>query len=377
MKTFQKIKSSQFAKKNPIKNNFYTIYSLRFCFLYISFILFLFFSLSPSSIAKKHLRNQNRKESLKAHKQDQKAEKPAQFANQFNEKQNSNKTILESSIQSDNSSVNLNSQNKNQAEKENINKCFLNNPPIRANYGVWINLWNYPKNPEKYFEELRENGINTIYLQISRSTTEAIKHPEAVNQIIKSAKEKNIKVIGWMYATLENPREDAEKFVLGAQIPGLHSMAIDLEENLEPSRLILFSRTAHKELGRQYKITAITYNPSIRPIGSKFPWETIAREFDVIAPMIYWNKRMNDPSLVYAESCQAIQSLKELIKDVNGRAKSIHPIGDSHHTSEKEIQAFVQACLKEDVVAESGISLYPSHLASSDLWRALSGVSEK
>ena len=49
--------------------------------------------------------------------------------------------------------------------------------PITVGKGIWINIWNYPDNPDMFCEQLKSKGINAIYLQISRSNMPAIKDP--------------------------------------------------------------------------------------------------------------------------------------------------------------------------------------------------------
>jgi hypothetical protein len=240
----------------------------------------------------------------------------------------------------------------------------------KAPRGIWINLWNYPKDRESFFRGLQEKGINTVYLQISRSNTADVKFPEEVDSLLKEANSQNIAVIGWTYAFLKDPTEDARKFVIGARLPGISGMAVDLEENITIQNLKAFSQAARQQLGPKYPITAITYNPALRPIGSCFPWRTFAQEFEVIAPMIYWHSRELQPRKIYNEASQSLSDLKNLLVKVDGRAKIIHPIGDSHETDTKEVRAFLKAC-KDQKLIGSGVSLYPFHLASNQVLREL------
>ena len=111
----------------------------------------------------------------------------------------------------------------------------LAKPPITVGKGIWLNIWNYPANPEIFCEQLKSKGIDTIYLQISRSNTPAIKEPVKLNRIIKSAHERNINVIGWTYSFLKEPISDAHKFIqaVNYRTPDgdkLDGLAADIEE---------------------------------------------------------------------------------------------------------------------------------------------------
>src|SRR3989338_3042991 len=79
--------------------------------------------------------------------------------------------------------------------------------------GIWINICNYPVNPDMFCEHLKSKGIDTIYLQVSRSNTPAIKDPIKLNKVIAAAHNNDIKVIGWSYVFLKNPLQDAQKFI--------------------------------------------------------------------------------------------------------------------------------------------------------------------
>lgn len=235
------------------------------------------------------------------------------------------------------------------------------------NTGIWLNLWNYPNDIQSFLSDLEKHHINTIYLQIGRSNTDAIKNPVYVKELISQAKEKNIKVIGWLYAFLENPEEDAQKFLEGASLKNLAGMAVDLEENVESEKVNLFAKKVRKTLGEKYNLIAITYSPIIRPLnGSNYPWKTIAENFDVIAPMLYWNKITQEPSQVYALTSQALSDLKDFLttNKKNIRANLIYPIGDLQGTSPEEIKSFTKASLDQEII--NNISLYPYHLSSSE-----------
>lgn len=230
--------------------------------------------------------------------------------------------------------------------------------------GIWINIWNYPSNPDMYCEYLKSKGINTIYLQISRSNTPAIKHPDKLNKIISSAHDRGIKVIGWSYLFLKNPILDAEKFLQAVfyKTPSgdsLDGLAADIEEVTNSFSIETFAKAIRSQVGSDYPLIAITFSPVLkRAQPNKYAWKTIANNFDIIAPMTYWHgfvKYRNEKG-AYDYTAQTISKIKEFTQKDDIK---IHLIGDGQMTSTEEIIGFLMAA--EDHKVDAGVSLYPWH----------------
>ena len=228
--------------------------------------------------------------------------------------------------------------------------------------GIWLNLWNYPVNPEIFCEQLKSKGIDTIYLQISRSNTPAIKDPAKLNKIISSAHSRDIKVIGWTYSFLKTPLSDAQKFIQAAKYKtpsgeSLDGTAADIEEVTNPQAIETFAKAVRKSLGPKYPLIAITFSPVLkRAHPNHYAWKTIANNFDIIAPMTYWHGfvKYRSEKGAYDYTAQTISKLKEYTqkKDIQ-----IHLIGDGQKTSSAEIKGFLKAASDHNVNA--GVSLYP------------------
>ena len=236
------------------------------------------------------------------------------------------------------------------------------NSPITNGKGIWINIWNYPANPDMYCEYLKSKGIDTIYLQISRSNTPAIQHPEKLNKIITSAHKRNMKVIGWTYSFLKDPISDAKKFLAAVfyKTPdgdSLDGMAADIEEVTHPSTIETFAKAVRMKVGPQYPLIAITFSPILKRANPKlYPWKTIASNFDIIAPMTYWHgfAKLRSEKGAYDYTTQTISKIKEYTQKDNVQ---IHLIGDGQKTSSQEIKGFLKAA--SDHKVDAGVSLYP------------------
>lgn len=234
--------------------------------------------------------------------------------------------------------------------------------PVTIGKGIWINIWNYPENPEMYCEQLKSKGIDTIYLQISRSNTPAIKNPTQLNKIIKSAHSRNIKVIGWIYSFLKNPISDAQKFLQAVfyRTPdddSLDGMAADIEEVTNSWSIETFAKAIRKSVGPKYPLIAITFSPVLKRADPRhYAWKTIANNFDIIAPMTYWHGfvKLRSEKGAYDYTTQTISKIKEYTQKDN---LQIHLIGDGQKTSSAEINGFLRAAGDHNINA--GVSLYP------------------
>lgn len=236
--------------------------------------------------------------------------------------------------------------------------------PITSGKGIWINIWNYPVNPGIFCAYLNSKGIDTIYLQVSRSNTPAIKHPLKLNQIIETAHGHGIKVIGWGYMFLRDPLQDAEKFINAAlhKTPkgeSLDGMGADLEEITSSYAIEKFTKRIREVLGSDYPLIAITFSPitkSQKAWPQNYAWKTIANNFDIIAPMTYWHGfvKYRSQQGAYDYTVKTIDKIKEYTQKEDLK---IHLIGDGQKTTSSEILGFLKAAEEKNVNA--GISLYP------------------
>lgn len=234
--------------------------------------------------------------------------------------------------------------------------------PITVGKGIWVNIWNYPSSPDLFCEYLKSNGINTIYLQISRSNTPAIKHPQKLNQIINSAHRRGMKVIGWSYVFLKNPISDAMKFIQAIlyKTPdgdSLDGMAADIEEVASSFSIQTFVKAVREKVGPHYPLVAVTFSPYIKKADPRYyGWKAIADNFDVIAPMTYWHtfvKPRNEKS-AYNFTAETISKIRKYTQKDDIK---IHLIGDGQKTTSSEIAGFLKAA--EDHGVNAGVSLYP------------------
>ena len=231
--------------------------------------------------------------------------------------------------------------------------------------GTWVNIWNYPKDVDKFISRLEKFHIDTVYLQVNRSTTPVMKHKDQIDLILKKAHAKDIKIIGWSYCYLKNIGSDADKFIKVANYvspdgESFDGMAADIEENTSLWAVRAYTQKIKNKVDKDYPLIAIIYSPKIK---QDYPWEYVANNWDVLMPMTYWHGLKNrDHKTVYNFVSDSIKDLRKLAKkdDLN-----IHLITDGDRTHHGEVEISIQAA--KDHGINAGVSIYPEHLASDEM----------
>ena len=240
---------------------------------------------------------------------------------------------------------------------------------ITSGKGTWVNLWNYPTDVDKFTKRLKKYHIDTIYLQVNRSTTDVFKNKEAFDAILKKAHEEDIKVIGWSYCFLKDIDSDVRKLVKPALYTSpdghkLDAMAADIEENISLWAVKTYTEKIKAQLPKDYPMIAITFSPKIK---QQYPWKYIGENWDVIMPMVYWHgTKDRSEKGVYNFVKDSIADLRTLTgkEDLN-----IHLITDGDRTHHNEVKLSLEAA--KDLGINAGVSIYPEHLASDEMLDSL------
>jgi hypothetical protein len=241
--------------------------------------------------------------------------------------------------------------------------------------GIWVNMWNYPQGDvQKYCEGLHSKGIRNLFIQTSRSNTEAICHPDKLGPLIDACHFYKIRVIAWSFAELDNPSTDADKLIAAGRFlspTGQHldALAANMEKNLDQVKVEAYSSKLRKAVGPSFPLVAVVYSPlNGAPQVAHIPWKTLDHYYDVIAPMNYWNSKYKklDP---YQYTMSTIQTVRELV----GRPDvEIHVIGDGMGTHSDSITQFLKAC--QDGEATSA-SIYPNFKMTAEQMDCISQYS--
>lgn len=249
----------------------------------------------------------------------------------------------------------------------------LSEPPgIADGPGIWMNIWSHPpvSETEEYCLNLNRHGVRNVFVQTSRSNTEAIRNPDRLGKLIETCHRYKIRVIAWSFSMLDNPEADAQKMVDAAQFrtpkgDKFDSIAANMEKDLSAWKVEKYSRYLRDKLGKDYPLVAVVFSPLNKaPQVARTPWKMLDHYYDVIAPMNYWNSKYADYK-AYDYTRDTVKKVRELI----GRPDAeIHVIGDGMKTHSKEIHDFMRACRDNGVTSAS---LYPFHQVTDEQYDCL------
>lgn len=252
----------------------------------------------------------------------------------------------------------------------------LSAPGIADGAGLWITMWDYPSGDlDAYCTNLRANGVRNVFIQTSRSNTAALVKPAELGALIEACHRHQIRIVAWSYALLHSPIADAEKMVAAAEYTSpagerLDGIAPNLENNLEQWRVELYSKHLREKLGNNYPLMAVVYSPLNKaPEVARTPWRILAKYYDVIAPMAYWNSKWGKLD-AYEYTVETVQRIRELTArpDVE-----IHVIGDGMGTRKESILMFMNGCKRAEATSAS---IYPNHKITPEQLSTMSRYSD-
>jgi hypothetical protein len=241
--------------------------------------------------------------------------------------------------------------------------------------GVWLNMWHYPTDANSYCLKLNNTGVRNIFIQTSRSNTEAIANPQKLSELIDTAHRYKIRVIGWSFAELARPDIDAQKLIDAARFKSGHgerldAVAANLEKDLSAPKVESYSQILRHQLGESYPLIAVVYSPlNHAPQVATIPWKLLGQYYNVIAPMNYWNSK-------YAtiEPYDYTLSTVRRVRELAGRPDlEVHVIGDGMGTHADTINKFLAACKAS---AATSASLYPNQQMTDEQFECLSHYSD-
>jgi hypothetical protein len=223
-------------------------------------------------------------------------------------------------------------------------------------------------------------GVQTLYIQGSNYDYEGgdITDPELLLPIIKRAREKGLRVVGWYLPSLTDPQRDLQRMLAIARLDGVESVAVDIESravqdvNDRNARLIAYSKALRDALpGRT--IGAIVLPPVVLEVINQnywpgFPYRQIAPYYDVWQTMGYWTNRTQASG--YRDAYRYTrENVDRLRADLGRPDLPVHPIGGiGDKTTPADIDGFRRAAIDTHSI---GGSLYDWRTTSAECWPGL------
>ncbi len=178
--------------------------------------------------------------------------------------------------------------------------------------GAWVSLYDFvftkaPIDPAEATQAMANRGVQTLYLQTSRwNLPDDITGGDQTAQFIEDAHAHGIRVVGWYLPGFADINLDVRRSmaVIKYTTPkGQHfdGLAPDIEDKNAVNHnvaafdagIVAYSRALRAAVGSGAALGAIVpdavNNQRFPPGWVGFPWQEIAKDYDVIMPMGYWS----------------------------------------------------------------------------------------
>jgi hypothetical protein len=254
--------------------------------------------------------------------------------------------------------------------------------PVRGN-GMWCTpavLESAP--PAAIVAAAKRNHITHLYVEVGGGKG-GFYGQKSLNALLPLAHRAHIAVLAWVYPYLDNvPRDIAVSLAAARYVTPTgdrpDGLAADVEQNMQEPYVRAFSQILRVHLGPRALMAIATYPPQSF-WGRTYPYSTVARSWDVIAPMDYWHvaRHAYSGTQAYRYVAASISGIRKATGEpaipieVLGQMFDVY--GDGQHSpSAAEVRGAIQAAQAGNAV---GISFFEWNHATPGEWDALSAAS--
>jgi hypothetical protein len=244
-------------------------------------------------------------------------------------------------------------------------------PALPRGKGMWLHYFRQA-DPVALVAKAKETGLSHVYLRLGSSKDGFYGHVD-LDRLLPVAHAAGLAVVGWDFPYLFDAEADARRAAaeVAYTTPTGHridAFSADIETRHEGVNISVpvadtYSRRLRELVGPDYPLVATVPRPRY---NKGYPFAEIVRQFDAVAPMVYWLGR--DP---VAEVEQAITDLAILGKPVMpvGQAYDARSEGGPPGPPPKEhLVRFIEAAQTRGV---TGFSFWVWHHATPDHWAAI------
>jgi hypothetical protein len=232
---------------------------------------------------------------------------------------------------------------------------------------------------------MSRRGVRTLYIETANANAKSgIVYPAQLREFISAAHASGIRVVAWYLPNLRAKSVDYARVMQAIQFTtadGQHfdSFALDIESDAvsSPSArnrgLSALTRRIRAAVGPDYPLGAIIPSPVglTRAHGywSGFPYESIARNYDVLLPMGYYTYHVKGAGPTYAET---LENMTILRSQPGCQSIPVHMIGGiAEESSEAQVRGFAAAMNRTDCI---GASQYGWPGMNSAKWAAMQSI---
>lgn len=193
-----------------------------------------------------------------------------------------------------------------------------------AGKGVWYSIYTTPPTASD-INLFAASNITHIYLEVATSTSGFPDEWKAwLDTVVPAAHRAGIKVIAWLYTNLKNPSYDADLTLKVATYvtPSGHTVdavAANIEElpqndPVKAAQIVEdYALKVRSKLPSNVSFIAIPFPPQYRP---SYPYATMAKYFDAIALMDYWN--ISNRTYTYDDAKSFVMDSVNIVRTLAG-----------------------------------------------------------
>jgi hypothetical protein len=247
-------------------------------------------------------------------------------------------------------------------------------PALPSGKGMWLHYLRQAagNDPAALVAKAKETGLTHVYLRVG-SSKDGFYGQADLDRLLPVAHAAGLRVVGWDFPYLFDAEADAHRAVaaIAHTTPDGHridAFSSDIETRHEGVNISVpvadtYSRRLRELVGPDYPLIATIPRPRY---NRGFPFAEIARQFDAVAPMVYWLAR--DPA---AEVDRAVTDLAILGKPVMPVGQAYDPAVDGGPPGpppKEHLVRFIQAAQSRGVTS---YSFWVWHHATPDHWAAI------
>ena len=247
-------------------------------------------------------------------------------------------------------------------------------PALPTGKGMWLHYLRQAagNDPAALVAKARETGLSHVYLRVG-SSKDGFYGQSDLDRLLPVAHAAGLRVIGWDFPYLFDAEADAHRAVaaIAHATPDGHridAFSSDIETRHEGVNISVpvadtYSRRLRELVGPDYPLIATIPRPRY---NRGFPFAEIARQFDAVAPMVYWLAR--DPAV----------EVDQAVTDLAGLGKPVMPVGQAYDPAvdggppgpppKEQVVRFIEAAQSRGVPS---YSFWVWHHATPDHWAAI------
>lgn len=247
-------------------------------------------------------------------------------------------------------------------------------PALPRGKGMWLHYFRLAAggDPVALVARAKATGLSHVYLRVGSSKDGFYAQAE-LDRLLPVAHDAGLSVVGWDFPYLFDAEADARRAAaaIAYTTPDGHRMdafSADIETRHEGVNISVpvadtYSRRLRELVGPTYPLIATVPRPRY---NRGFPFAEIVRQFDAVAPMVYWTVR--DP----------VVEVEQAVDDLVGLGKPVMPVGQAYDPGidggppgpppKEHLVRFIRAAQTRGVTA---YSFWVWHLATPEHWAAI------